>query len=1355
MADQGSPPEDQVSTEGDSALRRDPESSSTISQTQKPGVAPEQANDFVLDGMVDTQDTSSKSAIHHGSATTRDPALDETSTVGGQGSSNLPPRANGSGGQTPSLSPHDPIQPVDTQLDTAPNPASVTAGTPIAAPNLSSLNPSGSGVDLPDVAALHSGVPTQEFASSGDPAPATSPPGGGGGGGGGGPAPFNGTIAVDDSAILDEDTSVLIDVLANDVDLQGDTLSVTAATAGNGSVSIRPDGSLDYTPNANFNGTDTLTYTISDGNGSTDTATVSITVNPINDGPDALDDTVSLDEDTAITISVLANDSDLDGDALSVTAASASNGSVSIRPDGALDYTPNANFNGTDTLTYTITDGNGGTDTATVSITVNPVNDGPVAVDDTASLDEDTTVTISVLANDSDLEGDPLSVVAASAGNGSVSIRPDGALDYTPNGDFNGTDTLTYTITDGNGGTDTATVSITVNPVNDGPDALDDVASVDEDSAVSINVLANDSDLEGDTLSVTAASASNGSVSVRPDGTLDYTPNPDFNGTDTVTYTISDGNGATDTATVTITVNPVNDGPDAVNDAASGDEDSTLTINVLANDSDLDGDALSVTAASAGNGSVSIRPDGSLDYTPNPDFNGTDTLTYTISDGNGATDTGTVTITVSPVNDAPDAVNDAASVDEDTTVTINVLANDSDLDGDALSVTAATAGNGSVSIRPDGSLDYTPNANFNGTDTVTYTISDGNGATDTATVSITVNPANDGPDAVNDTASVNEDSAVTINVLANDSDLDGDALSVTAASAGNGSVSIRPDGSLDYTPNANFNGTDTVTYTISDGNGATDTATVSITVNPINDGPDALDDTASVAEDSSVTINVLANDSDLDGDALSVTAASAGNGSVSIRPDGALDYTPNANFNGTDTVTYTISDGNGATDTATVAITVNPVNDGPDALNDTASLDEDTTVTINVLANDSDLDGDALSVTAASAGNGSVSIRPDGALDYTPNTNFNGTDTVTYTISDGNGGTDTATVAITVNGLNDAITARNDTASVDEDTAVSINVLANDSDLDGDPLSVTAASAGNGSVSIRPDGTLDYTPNANFNGTDTLTYTISDGNGSTDTATVAITVNPVNDGPDALNDTASVNEDSIVTINVLANDSDLDGDALSVTAASAGNGSVSIRPDGSLDYTPNANFNGTDTVTYTISDGNGATDTATVSITVNPVNDGPDAVNDVASVNEDSAVTINVLANDSDLDGDALSVTAASAGKGSVSIRPDGSLDYTPNANFNGTDTVTYTISDGNGATDTATVSITVNPVNDGRVDLNDAASVDEDSAVTINVLANDSDLDGDALSVTAASAGNGSVSIRPDGSLDYTPNAN
>ncbi len=1161
--------------------------------------------------------------------------------------------------------------------------------------------------------------------------------------------------ANNDVAINDEDTSVTIDVLANDSDLDGDSLTVTTATAANGSVTINADGTLDYTPNANFNGTDTISYSISDGNGGTATATVDVTVNAVNDGPVAQDDAISTDEDTAVTIDVLANDSDLDGDSLTVSSAIAANGSVTINADGTLEYTPNANFNGTDTISYAISDGNGGTATAEVTVTVNAVNDGPVAQDDSVSTDEDMVVTIDVLANDSDLDGDSLSVTSASAENGSVTINADGMLDYTPNANFNGTDTISYSISDGNGGTATATVDVTVNAVNDGPVAQDDAISTDEDTSVTIDVLANDSDLDGDTLSVTSASAANGSVTINADGTLDYTPNANFNGTDTVTYEIADGNGGTATAEVTVTVNAVNDGPVAQDDAITTDEDTVVTIDVLANDSDLDGDALSVTAASATNGSVTINADGTLDYTPNVNFNGTDTVTYEIADGNGGTATATVDVTVNAVNDGPVAQDDAISTDEDTSVTIDVLANDSDLDGDTLSVTSASAANGSVTINADGTLDYTPNANFNGTDTVTYEIADGNGGTATAEVTVTVNAVNDGPVAQDDSVSTNEDESVTIDVLANDSDLDGDALSVTAASATNGSVTINADGTLEYTPNANFNGSDTISYEISDGNGGTATAEVTVTVNAVNDGPVAQDDAVETNEDTAVTIDVLANDSDLDGDTLSVTSASAANGSVTINADGTLDYTPNANFNGTDTISYSISDGNGGTATAEVTVTVNAVNDGPVAQDDAVETNEDTAVTIDVLANDSDLDGDSLTVSSATAANGVVTINADGTLDYTPNANFNGTDTISYEISDGNGGTATAEVTVTVNAVNDGPVAQDDAVSTDEDMAVTIDVLANDSDLDGDSLTVSSATAANGVVTINADGTLDYTPNANFNGTDTVTYEIADGNGGTATAEVTVTVNAVNDGPVAQDDAISTDEDTAVTIDVLANDSDLDGDSLTVSSATAANGVVTINADGTLDYTPNANFNGTDTVTYEIADGNGGTATATVDVTVNAVNDGPVAQDDAVETNEDTAVTIDVLANDSDLDGDSLTVTTATAANGSVTINADGTLDYTPNTNFNGSDTISYEISDGNGGTATAEVTVTVNAVNDGPVAQDDSVSTDEDTSVTIDVLANDSDLDGDSLTVTTATAANGSVTINADGTLEYTPNAN
>ncbi len=1165
----------------------------------------------------------------------------------------------------------------------------------------------------------------------------------------------DGPVAVGDKATANEDTAVTVNVLGNDSDVDGDKLSVTAATAGHGTVTVNSDGTLTYKGDANFNGSDTITYSISDGKGGSATSTVAVTVNAVNDGPVAGADKASTNEDTAVTVNVLGNDSDADGDKLSVTAASAGHGTVTVNSDGTLTYKGDANFNGSDTITYSISDGKGGSATSTVAVTVNAVNDGPLAGADKASTNEDTAVTVNVLGNDSDVDGDKLSVTGASAGHGTVTVNSDGTLTYKGDANFNGSDTITYSISDGKGGNATSTVAVTVNAVNDDPVANDDSALTNEDTSVTVNVLGNDGDVDGDTLTVTGTSAGHGSVVVNADGTLTYTPNANYSGGDTITYSVSDGKGGSDSATVDVTVTPDNDGPVPQNDSVTTSEDSEVTVDVLANDSDPEGNGLSVTGASALHGGVVLNEDGTLTYTPDANYHGSDTITYTVSDGEGGTASATVAVTVNSVNDAPVAGDDSASTNEDSSVTVNVLGNDSDVEGDSLTVTGASALHGTVVVNADGTLTYTPDANYHGGDTITYSVTDGQEATSDAQVDVTVVSVNDNPVAGDDAATTDEDTSVTITVLGNDGDVDGDLITVTGATAGHGTVTINADGSLTYKGDADFNGTDSISYKIDDGHGGSATATVAVTVNAVNDAPVAKSDAASVDEDSSVTINVLGNDGDVDGDALSVTGASAAHGTVTVNGDGTLTYKGDANFNGSDTITYSIGDGKGGSSSATVAVTVNSVNDAPVAAGDAAVTDEDTAVTVNVLGNDGDVDGDTLTVTKASAGHGTVAINGDGTLTYTPVANYNGTDTITYSISDAKGGTSSSSVAVTINAVNDAPVAKNDTATVNEDSLVRIAVLANDSDVDGDKLTVTGASAEHGTVIVNKSGTIDYMPGTNYNGPDTITYSISDGKGGSTTATVSVTVNSVNDLPTAGGDTATTDEDTAVTVNVLANDGDVDGDKLSVTGATALHGSVAINGDGSLTYTPGANYNGPDTITYTVSDGHGGGATGSVAVTVNSVNDVPVAKNDAISVDEDNGITFGVLGNDSDADNDALTVTDATAGHGTVTVNGDGTLSYKGDANYNGTDTITYSISDGKGGTSSATVAVTVNSVNDLPTAGNDSAVTDEDTPVTINVLANDGDVDGDALSVTGASAQHGTVTINGNGSLTYASAAN
>ena len=471
-------------------------------------------------------------------------------------------------------------------------------------------------------------------------------------------------------------------------------------------------------------------------------------------------------------------------------------------------------------------------------------------------------------------------------------------------------------------------------------------------------------------------------------------------------------------------------------------------------------------------------------------------------------------------------------------------------------------------------------------------------------------PPNNAPEVDPDTLLVSEDAAVadiTILLLTCDTDPDGDTtLSISEIDTIGtvGSVTLASGGVVNYDPNGQFehlaNGataTDSFSYILSDGNGGFGSATVMITISGENDTPIAVDDVDATLEDTSVIVSALNNDSDIDGDALSISSVSQGtHGSVST--DGTtVIYAPAANFNGSDNFTYTVSDGNGGNATATITITTTGVNDNPVAVNDTGSTPEDTPVTISVLNNDSDIDGDALSISSVSQGtHGSVST--DGTtVIYAPAANFNGSDNFTYTVSDGNGGNATATITITTTGVNDNPVAVNDTGSTPEDTPVTISVLNNDSDIDGDALSISSVSQGvHGSVST--DGaTVTYAPAANFNGSDNFTYTVSDGSGGDATATVIIDTTSVNDSPIAENDVGTTLDGTSVTISVLDNDSDIDGDMLSISSVSQG-AYGDVTADGiTATYTPGAGHIGTDSFAYTVHDGNNGYATATVTVT--------------------------------------------------------------------------------------------------------------------------------------------------------------
>jgi VCBS repeat-containing protein len=898
---------------------------------------------------------------------------------------------------------------------------------------------------------------------------------------------------------------------------------------------------------------------------------------------------------------------------------------------------------------------------------------------------------------------------------GTLHIDANGAYTYAQDALGFGVDHFEYSVVDG-GVTRWVSLDITVNHVNHAPVATVGSAGGNEDATISGAVSASDVDHDNLTYSLVGGPA-HGSLSFHSDGTYSYTPNADYNDSDNFTYKANDGTADSNAATVNLTVNPVNDAPvidESWNNALTAfnvDQPGISTWNVVGH----------VTAGGnvqsgnlVGDGGVSPELLQTLTGLTPTQINAIGPfasatvieLTYTASVG-----TTGVEFTFQFLGASPGTL-DRAYVTSDRqggpAIDYFTLTHGVQNWNNGLRFTVGAGGAGRVEIIL---LDYAGDAGPS-----TLLISNAHeyipGQPFLAVgVPLTISGAGTG------IPTINEDGSISGQFHA--ADVDGDALTFSIASGQgpqHGAVTMASDGHFTYTPSADYNGSDSFTYQVSDGHGGTDSSTYHINILPVNDLPVAASAAQSMDEDHGVSGSVAA--SDVDGDSLTYSLVSgATHGSLSFHSDGTYSYTPNANYHGADSFQFSANDGTGDSNTATVDLTVNSVNDAP-------VIDEAAAgVEVQVFGHsEPGSDPTNLVLIADQLGLAETAARTGLSEDYiTGLGDFLGAVVVTLTFN-------------IPPGLNAFI------------YGVDFTVPPGSADVFGEVLFGTAYTSHS---SITPAFLGASTPTS-------ATFFLLDYAGDDSVLTASLSnlrygIYPADWGSAlALNALAAPVEDTPFSGQFHA--SDVDGDILTfslVAGHGPAHGSASVNADGSFAYTPDANFHGSDSFQYQVSDGHGGTDTATYSFRVAGVNDTPVASDGSASGGEDSDISGHVSA--SDVDGDNLTYSLASGpAHGSLSFHSDGSFTYTPDANFHGSDSFAYVANDGTANSNTATVNLVVDSVNDAPVANRDSRNTDEDTAISGHVHA--SDADGDTLTYELVGPAPAGLIFQPDGTWTFDP---
>jgi uncharacterized protein (TIGR03437 family) len=779
----------------------------------------------------------------------------------------------------------------------------------------------------------------------------------------------------------------------------------------------------------------------------------------------------------------------------------------------------------------------------------------------------------------------------------------------------------------------------------------------------------------------------------------------------------------------TITINqptPVNHAPTANNASTSTNEDTAKLITLTGSDSD--GDSLTFSIVSQpGKGSLS-GSGANRTYTPSANVNGADSFTFQVNDGHGGTGNGVISITINAVNDAPTAQNQSVSTAENTAKAITLGGSDIDSNNLTFSIVGQPS-HGSVSGGTSAGRTYTPANGYSGPDSFTFRVSDGSLTAD-GTVNITVTAAaNNPPSATNGSTSTNEDTAKSLTLLG--SDPDGDPITFSILSQpSHGSVSGGTGSGRIYTPTSNYSGPDSFTFRVTDSANATANATFSITVNAVNDAPTAQNQSVSTAQNTAKAITLGGSDIDSNNLAFSIIGQPS-HGSVSGGSSAGRTYTPANGYSGPDSFTFRVSDGSLTAD-GTVSITVTAAaNNPPSATNGSTSTNEDTAKSLTLLG--SDPDGDPITFSIVSQpSHGSVSGGTGSGRIYTPTSNYSGPDSFTFRVTDSANATANATFSITVNAVNDAPTAQNQSVSTAQNTAKAITLGGSDIDSNNLTFSIIGQPS-HGSVSGGSSAGRTYTPANGYSGPDSFTFRVSDGSLTADgTVSINVAAGASNDPPTVTDENVTTNEDTPKQITLQATDPD--GDSLTFQMMSAPSKGSLAGGGATRMYTPNPDVNGPDAFTFRVDDGKGGSATGTVNIMITPVNDAPKAQNQSVSTQKNKQLPVTLSG--TDVDGDALTFSLLSSPSHGAVSGTAPSVMYVPANGYSGSDSFRFRVRDPQGSTADGTINITVGGgggQNSPPGPHNQHVNTTKNKAAAITLTASDSD--GDSLTFSIASS--------------------